>query len=285
VDHFLTARTEITPFYDSMLAKLIVHGPTRADALSRALQALDHTLVSGLITNHTYLRQILLSDFFTEGQAFTQTLDQVKFEKPRPVHTGEALDLASLAEFISVPVTGPLADWSNGPAHAYAAAWRNASGKMELRRLRRDKNGNCLILDSPDRRYRDAHLDGTRLTADTGEHVTRAIVHRLSGRSEVLVNGEIHSLAAALAVQPGSRREADPDLVMAPMAGTINSVQALPGAQVQAGDVLAVIEAMKMQLELRAPRAGEIDSVLVQPGAQVRQRQILLRLKPPATEE
>lgn len=73
-DGWISAGTEVTPYYDPLLAKIIVHGNDRADAISRMEQALDHSSVSGIETNLAYLRQVIRDPLFTEGRITTSAL-------------------------------------------------------------------------------------------------------------------------------------------------------------------------------------------------------------------
>ena len=82
VESWIEAGTEVSPFYDPMLAKIIVHGRDRADALSQMSEALDETSIWGLETNLDYLRQILRSETFRAGTAITATLREFDFRSP-----------------------------------------------------------------------------------------------------------------------------------------------------------------------------------------------------------
>ena len=92
-------------------------------------------------------------------------------------------------------------------------------------------------------------------------------------------------LARALAAMAGGAGQAGQGTVTitAPMPGRIVAVSVAPGAQVERGQPLVVLEAMKMESTIAAPGAGTVSEVLVQPGQTVTQRQPLLRIDPPTT--
>lgn len=74
-DHWVTAGTEVSPFYDPLLAKLLVHGNTREEALAKLTAALEETRLEGLETNRDYLLQVLRSSEFSAGAVWTRFLD------------------------------------------------------------------------------------------------------------------------------------------------------------------------------------------------------------------
>lgn len=285
VDHFLTSRTEITPYYDSMLAKIIVHGTSRTEALKLAEEDLNQTLVSGPVTNQIFLKQILTSDFFRQGQALTQTLDSTSFEKPHKAPLNEALTAASLAEFLQAQKSAPtpLDGWSNGPQHHASFLW-HSDDNSHLLRVARKSDQLTVTTAAGQASYANVEWTPPWLLINSPEKKSQAIVHRLSHGNDVLMNGEIFSFRNGLS-RSSAKRGIESNAVTAPMSGTIQQVACVAGSQVKAGDVLAVLEAMKMQVELRASRDAVIESVLVQPGSQVRGRQILLKLQPTSAKE
>jgi geranyl-CoA carboxylase alpha subunit len=259
VDHFLVPRTEVSPYYDSMLAKIIVHRPTRQEAITALIAALDQTLISGLLTNQAFLKQILQRDFFQQGQAFTQTLEGETFVPEVGHESARALQLATAASALNRRSENPYGEWSNGLPRQPLFAWRDG-GKLML--LKAELDGV---------EWKDPYLSAND---------TRAVIHLQEAGADVLLNGARYFFANALCAASGTGRETDPDAVIAPMSGTLTKLMTESGRKVAGGDVLAIVEAMKMQLELRAPRDGVVAEVVVQAGAQVKNRQLLLRLKP-----
>lgn len=79
-DGWVAAGTEISPYYDPLLAKLIVHGPSRAEAISHLQSALQATALAGIETNLEYLRQIAASDLFRSGRMTTRALGQFRYQ-------------------------------------------------------------------------------------------------------------------------------------------------------------------------------------------------------------
>jgi acetyl-CoA carboxylase biotin carboxylase subunit len=76
VDSFVYAQYKVLPFYDSMLAKLIVHAPTRTEAIAKMRQALDEFVIEGINTNIPFQRRILASERFKSGDYDTHFLEE-----------------------------------------------------------------------------------------------------------------------------------------------------------------------------------------------------------------
>jgi len=116
VDGWVSTGTEVTPHYDPMLAKLIVHGADRAEAVARLRTALDATRLGGIATNLDYLRQVAASDFFAAGDVSTRALSRFDY-RARAVEViegGTFTTVQDLGRFghwdVGVPPSGPMDD-------------------------------------------------------------------------------------------------------------------------------------------------------------------------------
>ena len=109
VDHALDSGTVISPYYDSMIAKLIAHAPSRDEARAKLAAALDETVALGIPTNKAFLASVLRNKSFANGEATTDFLSRFSFEGEKPdLQTAAALFAGEYGEW-----TG----WSNNPAH------------------------------------------------------------------------------------------------------------------------------------------------------------------------
>jgi geranyl-CoA carboxylase alpha subunit len=104
VDHALESGMVIPPFYDSMIAKLIAHAPTRGEVRAKLAMALDETVARGIPTNKEFLAAVLRDENFGAGKATTGFLSGFRFESATP-------DFQDAADF------GDWTGWSNNPAH------------------------------------------------------------------------------------------------------------------------------------------------------------------------
>ena len=264
-DTGVRAGDAISPWYDPMIAKVITHGPTRAIALQALARALDETEVAGTVTNLAFLGRLARYPDFTAGDVDTgliaRDLDALAAEPEPPA---EARALAVIA-----------------------AAWLQAG------------TGPGFTLWAPLRRAVPFHPPATIAVTGPG----RVIVELDGARNEAVLHPDgwwvdgrktgarFHLSPEAITVfMAGAWRfdRVDPlarettgtasDLTLAPMPGLVKAVFVAPGAQVAAGDRLAVLEAMKMEHVLLAARAGEVAEVLVEAGAQVEAGAALIRL-------
>ena len=126
VDHALESGMAIPPFYDSMIAKLIAHAPTREAARARLVAALDETVALGLPTNKEFLSAVLRSEEFCAGQADTAFLSNHRFVAQAPDHLLAANLLA--ADY------GEWTGWSNNPAHKGRARFGEQVFSIDLKK-------------------------------------------------------------------------------------------------------------------------------------------------------
>jgi 3-methylcrotonyl-CoA carboxylase alpha subunit len=263
----------ISPWYDPMIAKLVVHGPTRGAALGRLERALARTEVAGTVTNLAFLRRLARHEGFGRGEVDTGLIER----------EGEALTAAPVACARARAVAALLslgldeADPREG-FHLWAPLrWRVA---MEHRGEALE--GHVTVLGAG--RY-EVDLGDGPVPASRGPggftvdgRPVNASWHRDPGRLTLFWgNAYPFDLPDPLAVAAAAGAGAG--VVEAPMPGLVRSVHAAPGDRVAAGDRLVVLEAMKMEHALRAPRDGVVAEMLVAEGAQVEAGAALVRLE------
>ncbi|MCH2095652.1 MAG: acetyl/propionyl/methylcrotonyl-CoA carboxylase subunit alpha [Rhodobacteraceae bacterium] len=279
VDSGVVCGDEISPWYDPMIAKIIVHGPTRATALNTLSQALARTEIAGLTTNHTFLRRLARHPSFAQGKLDTGLIArEAQGLIPAPVPCTRSRSLAALAALgldSDLPELAGYAHWAP-VEHPVRLVWADESlqAKVWL-------SGNA----------RHVTVDGvTHVLQPAGDHgdqtdrwwidgtLVRARVQRMGRRVSVFWgNGYHFDSPDPLAVQDD---HAGGDVISAPMPGLVKLVSATAGADVMKGDALLVLEAMKMEHTLVAPRDGVVSEVLTAVGDQVTDGTVLLTLLP-----
>ncbi|MEO8312909.1 MAG: biotin carboxylase N-terminal domain-containing protein [Caldimonas sp.] len=286
-DHALADGAAVPPYYDSMLARLIANAPSRAEALAGLAAGLDATVCWGVGTNRAFLARLLRDDDVRAG-AFDTTFLARRFGDdearaiPAPTWL-EAIAAASLALSPRLPLPPPWAGWSSSPAidtvapievDGLARRWR-LSGRR----------------DSFEASCGDAkHLiAGLATCGDDGGLVIEARVDGRAVRAAALLDGptahwqsEGAELAAIDLRLRAARRAtaAASGLMIAPMHGRVTEACVETGATVVAGALLVVIEAMKMEHQIRAPHDGTIAALHVRAGDQVAVRQPLVEVRP-----
>lgn len=276
----------ISPYYDSMVAKLIVWGENRAQALARLDAALRDTHIVGLSTNVAFLRRVAASRSFA-----TADLDTALIERERAVlfdAPGLPLALAA-AGVIAQKVASEQALESADP-WSRRDGWRIHGGARRRFDLQLGKEQHLATLE----RLHDGALR-LAIGADAWPLATRALGN---DRYDITLGGERHTLyvyligeRVAVFGSSGSRElhEIDPiahageaaggaGRLTAPMPGKVIAFHVKPGDTVTAGQALAVMEAMKMEHTISAPRAGTVAELMYAVGDQVAEGGELLRL-------
>jgi geranyl-CoA carboxylase alpha subunit len=268
----------ITPFYDGMLAKLVAHGETREEARRRLLRALSEAVLFGLPTNAAFLRAVLQSESFAQATLHTALIDGWLTDAPAMLERRPPSD-ELWAVAACVLAEGASTDWfrPQGVA-AVDLALVCDERTRRARFLRRGGGARVTFGDAAvDLRLiaRDAH----GLRYEVGALTKRLTCLRtpdalhLSEDGAVFVFREPSSLAA-------TRGSADPRRVLAPLAGVVRRLAIAPGERVRKGDVLLVIEAMKMETRVAASSDAQVSTLHKQPGDQVAANELLLELEP-----
>jgi 3-methylcrotonyl-CoA carboxylase alpha subunit len=275
----------ITPYYDSMIAKLIIWGEDREQALARLDAALAQTHIVGLHTNVAFLRRVVNSRSFASADLDTALIERERaalFEAP-PL----AIELAA-AGVIAQTLGAETALEDHDP-WSRRDGWRLHGGAVRrfdlevgathhTARLERAHDGtqqlvigdqrwpfSASVLDA-DRH--DVTLGERRVTLSVYTHGERVAVFAPEGSALVL---EIDPIAHAADAAEAGR-------LTAPMPGKVIAFLAQPGDVVKAGQPLAVMEAMKMEHTISAPRDGTVAELLYAVGDQVAEGGELLRL-------
>jgi acetyl-CoA/propionyl-CoA carboxylase, biotin carboxylase, biotin carboxyl carrier protein len=257
VDHALEPGQTVSTSYDPMLGKVIAHGPDRESARQALLHALDDTAILGLTTNAGFLRALVASDEFRDATIDTAWLDH--HDVPAPDHDVPRVMAAWVSAMLSSADTGhPFQRdgfrLGGPPAPIVVELDRDVVVDRHLGTV----DGTPVQMVSAENHVLELVVDG---------HTERAVVNVQPDIVEVSYRGQRHVLTG-----PDRLAEAETagdGTVVAPMPGTVLEVRVAPGDRVADGDVLGMMEAMKMELSLKAPFAGTLASVDAAAGAQV----------------
>jgi len=256
VDAGVEEGSEVTAHYDPMLAKVIAAGADRTQALARLDRALADLRVVGPTTNAPWLRALL-----ARGELDTELIGRLGEAVAVPA---PAEDLAGLAV---VALLGSPA--SDDPWDA-VDGWR-LGGVPAPARMRLDgRDGEVSALAPSDgvRRVRD----GLGVEGEGG--LARVVEVYRDGAAVWLVDDGVPTRWAPAVDRAGARVAGGS--LEAPMPGTVVDVRVEPGAAVAEGDVLVVLESMKMELAIQAPADGVVADVLVAAGQRVTQGEALV---------
>ena len=267
----------VGPYYDPLIAKLIAHGPSRAEAVARLRAALADARIAGPRTNLGFLRRLTACEAFRAGRYDTQTIAR---DEDALAGTGAALDPACLHRGVLA-----LLERDRPPATGAAASpWDRADGfqlgaaRRQVWPLRIDGRPDAVTLVWPEPGTGGApeiHHRGAALRA--AEPGSVEVFATDLGILVLGADGQVCLEAPDPAEAAGERSEAG-GAVTAPMHGRIVAVLVAPGDRVVRGQRLGIIEAMKMEHTLTAPHDGTVAAVEARPGLQVAEGACLFTL-------
>ena len=287
VDRGFVSGSEVSTFYDAMLAKVVVHAPSREQAARRLAGVLRRTRIHGLVTNRDQLVAILTDPAFLRGQVSTAFLT----DWAPPARGGDAD--APLAAAIAVAETQRAA---RTVQQRIPVAFRNVPSQPQ----RTEFEG----LDAPVEWWggRDGYsaegvgVLGVSTGSTSGVDVTlerdgvattyACAVTGLPGREVVDVDaptGHVRLVRVPRFLDPAEQVASGS--LLAPMPGSVVKVLVEQGQQVAAGDPVLVLEAMKMQHTVSAPTDGVVTQLGVAPGQQVAAGEVMAVVEAAVEEE
>lgn len=287
---------EVSPYYDSMLAKIISHGKTRAETLDKLIRALEQTALIGVQNNRDFLIQILSNEKFAQGKATTAFLQERYGEtgfQPETLTLTE-LALAALVQHYAahrqalanaLPISPELINWSStgGLASPYIYDVEGAEKQVTIYGIEPEKF--------------KIEVDGSELTAEVIHFSESKAAFRFDGtkigcfyhldvgqKIDLVTETKSFNLTnLALGREAGSDA-AGGGQVVAPMHGQLLELLVKKGQRVARGAKLAVLEAMKMQHEITAEIDGTIENIHAQVGEQLAADALILEIEPETTD-
>ena len=289
VDSGVREGDAISPFYDPMIAKLIVWGADRTQALARLSQALAEFRIVGLATNIAFLKRLVDGEAFSSADLDTGLIDRhgaSLFPAPAAAPLG-ALALAALSLSLGETKRGavnPADPWSQ------ARGWRMNGDYRRVLSLQ-DEGGAYQLgltyrhdgwevdLDGQRQRVELIARDGAELSLRVGETSLHGCVRRDGDLFHVFTGGRHYTLSYNDPMAHAGEQEAAGGRLTAPMPGKVVAVMASSGQEVKKGEPLVIMEAMKMEHTISAPSDGLVEEVLYQVGDQVADGAPLLAFK------
>ena len=282
IDTGVEAGSEVTPFYDPMIAKLIAHGKSRAEALDRLAQALDKTIVVGPRSNAGFLAALCRAEGFRKGNFDTGFIDGHLADlgaTPQGLdRAAAALGAQKLLEREAARIEASLArepdaaasPWDSGDAFQLSGARRLAlpvlaDGESLVAQVEYGVRGASVTIDGV-----APAADATAVAAGDAVYVLRR------GRQTKVTLRDLSLDEGAEHGQGG--------LVRAPMHGKVLGILVEQGAPVTRGQRLAIIEAMKMEHTLTAPIDGTVSEIAVAVDAQVAEGAKVMLIVPAPAE-
>ena len=281
VDSGIEAGREVSPFYDSMIAKVIAHASTREEAVTALLRGLERQSIVGVETNTEYLAAILETKAFQAAELSTHFLEtHLKDWAPSSRNVEH---LCAIAAALSVShLEGQREESGLDTPWETLGAWRltlPASSTPVVFEVENERHTCRVSGGTGSYRVRSGNDETSVLIIDWGEDVTGAVQYSLEidgVRKSALACFDGDRVLCSVGgdwlwmrrvpldeqyVSEANRKAAASDSVVSPCPGQITEVPVSVGDTVAEGDVLVVMEAMKMIHHLTSPRAGVVQSV------------------------
>lgn len=285
----------VSHHYDSMLAKLVVHAPDRAQAIRETVAAIDRFAAGGVGLNLAFQRALLTHPDFAALRHHTAGLAELfpgGWRPPEPDAQSRAL--AALALHLHLTPQDGNTPWQTlgawrltAPAGRPGAAYYWASGDDEPIRVESNGYGQSIILpDGAGLATEAAKLGEGRLTARIDGIPREYIAHLCRAKNHWQVHLSTLDGLAGFALetledryfQAASGKTGGADTLVAPMPGAVDELRVAVGDRVAAGDTLVVLEAMKLLQSLTAPVSGIVADIYCAPGDTVAGQAPLIKL-------
>ncbi len=267
IDTGVDTKSEVSPFYDPMIAKLIVHAQSRSDALHSLARATDGVFSLPVLNNAGFLSSLLRDPAFIAGDVTTNTIGS---RMDALLETTVASDAAktAAASFLFREAGGSLAGVDREDSYRTEGVWRDIIG---FRLNRQPKTTMWLVADGEP-------IEADIGTQPNGNAVAGGLVRGYEGGVAIVERGWPHVF---LPYRTDGVRGANAasGAILSPMPGRIVAVEVVVGQTVAKGQKLLTLEAMKMEHTLTAPFDGTVAEVNAVAGAQVQVEALLARIE------
>ncbi|KAB2813258.1 biotin/lipoyl-binding protein [Pimelobacter simplex] len=279
---------EIGTFYDAMIAKVIVHAPTREQALRQLAGALAKARLHGLVTNRDLLVNLLRDPVLTGGDMHTTWLDTADLAALAAGPGGEGT--AQLSAFAAAVALAEAARLGRPVQSRIPSGWRNVVAGPQVTTFLHGAD-ELPVHWYGGRTFRSADLECVVVTA-AGPDVVEIEVDGVARTFRVFTEGDRVDVESSLGHVALRRkpRFVDPSTqvaagsMLAPMPGSVIAVRAAVGDVVAEGQPILVMEAMKMQHTIAAPYAGTVTELSAVAGQQVEAGAVLAVVEPAESE-
>jgi propionyl-CoA carboxylase alpha chain len=293
VDHGVADGGEISMFYDPMIAKLVTWAPTRLDAIDAQVAALDGFVIDGISDNVDFLSALMQHPRFRSGDITTGFIAE---EYPDGFHGAPAdaqliADLAVIAGMVAVITderAAEISDQLGPPPHLPCERVVRIAGEGHRVRIKPYKGGTLAVVDcgglidivgrwTPGQRLLPVTIDGRDRTVQVRragrgwELQTRGATHKVEVLPPHVAELSRHMLEK---VPPDLSR-----LLLAPMPGLLTRLDVVAGDKVEAGQPVAVMEAMKMENILRATKAATVKATPAKAGDSLAVDQVIVEFE------
>jgi geranyl-CoA carboxylase alpha subunit len=280
VESGIESASIVSPYYDPMLAKIIATGANRDEARRRLLSAIERTILLGVGNNLTFLRSILSQEAFAQGDVTTSFLEESGLLRPVPID--DAGRSACLAAILCVErdARSVATEWKG---------WRSTGFAQTVVRLRSNKEVVDVQVEHRRNHYRVTRGSATMVVdvVEIGPHqliwmeegIRRSVPYAAQGNRVSLQLGTTATTwVDDTYAPPATIGSMGSGLIRSPTSGRVTRVLVQSGQKLAAGELVMVIEAMKMENHVCSPREGVVEELMAAPEDQVQGNQLLVKL-------
>ena len=290
----------VTPYYDSMLAKLISHAQTRDEALDKLGRALDQTSIFGITTNQDFLARLIALPETRNATFHTRLIDE-QIDRLVDKTGGSETEALALGAYFWMTRQRPPA--ASNPSHnpwqsRETTGWQmgigddelspipilhleTAGASAEIRFAPRQADGTMLVGINDDKlSVRLVPADGDSFTAVVGSRRETVRIHQHDQTLFVHDLHGVHTLTAIPYLTYISAVAETSGELRAPMTGMILKVNVAVGDRIKAGEVAAILESMKMELRINCEADGVVAAVNCRAGETVERNAVVVVVEP-----
>jgi geranyl-CoA carboxylase alpha subunit len=292
IDDGIVEGSVVPPFYDPMVAKVIVHGKDRNEAIRLLRTALANAPLLGLRNNSRFLSDLVDHAAFRGASMTTALIDQWQ-EQGEPLLTQPVPDDATWHLAAAVFALHAGTGWRPGSVAAYDLTLQ-CGGVFRAMRVRPDHLGRVVVtVNQMSSTIRLGDVDGLKDLRHSGKAevrfelegvIAKAVMVMTPTRLYMARNGASFEFTE-VSPYPDRQQLQDARHARAPVAGKVTQVQAAPGADVIEGQPLVCVEAMKMEMWVAAQASGKVVAVHVRVGEQVESGALLVEIEIEDTKE
>jgi len=284
IDSGIESGSIVSPFYDSMLAKVIAFGETREQTCKQLASCLDESVLLGITTNQTYLKKIITHPEFLLGnvttsfiQSYLQPTDEQLQHSILPIALAGLIYVMQSADTTGYDVS--LSGWSNSKS---IPAMLKLEFKNKLHPILVSQQSNIYNIVSGDSSLEIAAAQLIKGGMSFNINGIDQTCHYALDKNALYLKfaGEYYAFTDKTFERANAKGQRASGEIKATMDGLIVDILAKPGDQVVAGQTIVVLEAMKMEHQLKSDTTGVLQQVQVKIGDQVKIRQLLATIVP-----
>ena len=294
IDHGIQQGSDISPFYDPMLAKIIVWGKDRQEAIRKLRRAIEDTVLFGVHTNKWFLQNIISHPHFIAGDATTAFIQEQFAEdeslSPYQPSTQELALAGALfhhqTDASSAQQRNRLKGWHSANSLSRPITFALGDDKVKLE-LSPTENANEYSVIGINAETHNISI------IETNNGFTTYVFNDVKYTSSYFIQDNMvyidtgkHSLGLMEITHeaPASSDSAGSGRIVAPMDGSVIDILCQEGDTVSTGQTLAVVEAMKMEHQIKADCDGLVSNISAAVGDQVKIRQLLIQIETPSED-